>query len=131
MTRKKCLFFPIGFFYILSGCQRNQNRSRISDGHSIRSWFSRTTQKNSSSRLAEKETDWLIFQCRIEQTSEKAATKVINKKLYWGINIQRTYNKKIMRLSLGVESFDYDMAIQCKDFEILWSFAIFSRVAII
>ena len=99
---------------------------RISEGHSIRSWFSRAIQKNSSSRLAEKEADWFIFQCRIEQTTEKAATKVVNKKLYWGINETR-----IMRLSLRVESVDCDMAIQCKDLETLWNFAIFSRVAII
>ena len=75
------MFFSIGFFYILSGCQRNQNMSRISEVHSIKSWFSRT-QKNSSSGLAEKESDLLIFHRKKEQTTKKAATKVVNKKLH-------------------------------------------------
>ena len=69
--------FSIGFVYILSGCQRSQNMSRISEGYSIKSWFS-MTQKNSSSGLAEKESDLLIFHCKIGQT-EKAATKVVLK----------------------------------------------------
>ena len=82
MTGEKYLFFSIGFLYILSGCQRNQNMSRIiSEGHSIKSWFSRT-QKNSSSGLAEKESDLLIIHCKIEQTTKKVATKVVNKKLH-------------------------------------------------
>ena len=107
-------------FYVLSSCQRNQNMYRISEGHSIRSWFSRK-QKNSSSRLVENKADWLIFQCRIEQITEKAAIKVVNKNFYRGINILRTYNKWIMRLSLRVESVDYNMAIQYKDLKTLSS----------
>ena len=91
MTGVECLFFSIGFFYILSGCQRNQNMSRISEGHSIKSWFSRT-QKNVSCGLGEKDSDWLIFHCKPEQTTKKPATKVVNIKLHWGINIHRTYN---------------------------------------
>ena len=85
------MFLSIGFFYVLSGCPRNQTISRISEGYSIKSWFSRT-QKNSSFGLAEKESDLLIFHCKIEQTTKKAATKVVNKKLHWGIKIQRTCN---------------------------------------
>ena len=88
MTKEKCLFFSIGFFYILSRCQRNQNISRIPEGHSIKNRFSRT-QKTLSSGLAEKESDWLET---IGQTTKKAVTKVVNKKLYWEINTQRIYN---------------------------------------
>ena len=42
----------------------------------IKSWFSRM-QKNSSSRFAEEESDWLIFHCKIEQTTKKAAKLLI------------------------------------------------------
>ena len=52
--------------------------SSISEGHSIRSWFSRK-QKNSSSRLVENKADRLIFQCKIEQITEKAAIKLLIK----------------------------------------------------
>ena len=79
MTEEKGLFSSAGFFHILSGCQRNM--SKMSEGHSMKSCFSRT-QKNSSPRLAEKESDQLIFHCKIEQTTKKAAIKVVNKKLH-------------------------------------------------
>ena len=35
--------------------------------------------KNLSYRHAEKESDWLIFHCKIEQTAKKAASKVVKR----------------------------------------------------
>ena len=117
-------FFSIRFFYILTRYQRNQNISRISEGHSsIKSWF-RRTQKNPSSGLAEKESDWFNL-----ANNKKAAPKVVSKKLHWGMNIQRTCNK--LWDSLRVEFVDRDMTRPCKGLETLSSFAIFSRVSII
>ena len=122
-------FFSIRFFYILTHCQRNQNISRILEGHSsIKSWF-RRTQKNPSSGLAEKESDWLNL-----ANNKKAApkvVKVVSEKLHWGMNIQRTYNINKLWDSLRVEFVDRDMTRPCKDLETLSSFAIFSRVSII
>ena len=48
------------------------------------------TQINSLSEREEKESKWLFFHC---QTIEIAATKAVNEKLHWGINIQTNFNK--------------------------------------
>ena len=44
-------------------------------------------QKNLSSECAEKGSDWPTFHCKTEEETKKAATKVVNKKLHWRINI--------------------------------------------
>ena len=78
--------------YRLSSCQRNQNMSIISEGYSIKCWFSRTQKNSSIGGLAEKESDWLIFYRKIDHTTKKAVTKVFHKKFHWGIDIKTTYN---------------------------------------
>ena len=68
---------------------------------------------NRKTHHQEKESDWLIFHCKIEQTIKKEANKVVRanmksfiEELYWYIYI----SKQIMRLSSRVEfiEFDYD-----------------------
>ena len=38
-SKRPLLYYIEEKYYILSGCQRSQKMSRISEGNSIRSWF--------------------------------------------------------------------------------------------
>ena len=89
MTWEKCFFNKIlvDTFRLSKKLKHAENKKGIQSKVGL---TGHRQQKNSSPRNAEKESDWVTFHCKIEQTTTKAATEVVNKKLHWGINIQRT-----------------------------------------
>ena len=71
---------------------------RITEGHSIKSWISRTHKNSSSERAKKRERIWLTHRSLQNRAkNKKAATKVVNKKLHGGINTRKTYNIKRLR----------------------------------
>ena len=95
----KNTFILVKFFYILSGCQRSQNVSKMLEGNSKKRWF-KQKQKNS---LSQKETNHLL-----EQTVKKSSKQNFNPfnptpriisvclTIFWGWRI-----KGYMKASLG------------------------------
>ena len=81
-NKEKTLFISIRFFYIFSDCNRNQSMSRMSDGNSIKSWFSQETQNTEKLTILRKESELHLFHQKIDQTIKKEATNVDNKKLH-------------------------------------------------
>ena len=56
--------------------------SRMSDGNSIKSWFSQETQNTEKLTILRKESELHLFHQKIDQTIKKEATNVDNKKLH-------------------------------------------------